>query len=137
MKPRRRSSAQELDDHVDLTNVIDLTTVMSALFLVLAMGRATISVPIELSQTDSGSASASTEEQHNVVIDARGQFAFNETPISIESLRSRLAEVHSLNPDAVITIAGDKSAPMDGAVQLLSVVSELRLKSRFLAEPKD
>ena len=137
MKRRIRSSVQELDDHVDLTNVIDLTTVMSALFLVLAMGRATITVPIELSQTDSGSESVSTEEQHCVAIDARGQFAFNEAPISFDRLRSRLAEVHSSNPNAVITIAGDKRAPMDGAVKLLSVISELHLKSRFLAEPKD
>lgn len=132
---RRVSSYQQVDDHVDLTNVIDLTIVMSALFLVLAMGRATVTVPVELSSASAKSASSEgLGEQLCISIDASGGLALNEVTCDLGSLRAKLAEVKSSRPDAVVTIAGDKRAPLDTAVRLLSLTSELGVRTRFLAE---
>jgi biopolymer transport protein ExbD len=113
---------REFDEEIDLTPLIDVVFILLIFFFITSTFIQP-SLPVNLAQAASASASAERKEQLVITIDAEGTL-FHEGVVLI---RGEIPALIRANPELGINLFVDRAAPFES---FLSVIDETRLQGR-------
>jgi biopolymer transport protein TolR len=116
-----RLRKRQLDGGIQLTPMIDVMTVLLAVFMVTTP-MMTTGIDLELPRAG---ASAMTGNDHaiQISVDSRGRYFLSETQMSRDDIVKRAVAMRGENPNLTIMISGDTHADY-GAV--MSVMGKLK-----------
>jgi len=106
---------------INVTPFVDVMLVLLVVFMVAAP-LLTVGVPVDLPQTQ---APPITEPKEPLVItiNAEGHIYIQDTDIPSESLIPRLTAITGSNPDALLSVRGDKAINYGRVLEVMSLVS--------------
>ncbi|MCD6060474.1 MAG: biopolymer transporter ExbD [Moraxellaceae bacterium] len=118
-------SDDEVMSEINMTPLVDVMLVLLIIFMV-TMPVITHAVKIELPQA------TSTPEQNppetvDVVIDASGNYLWNNMPVSRDELEAKLAAAAQQSAEPVLRINADKNARYDPVAQVLAAAQRAGL----------
>jgi len=120
-RSRRGGARKSRLSEINVTPFVDVMLVLLIVFMVTAP-LLTVSIPIELPQTDAKQSAAETEP---LAITVRGDGAIflQETPVTLEELVPRLRAISREGYDRAIYIRGDANANYGLMAEVLANVS--------------
>lgn len=122
----RRSTRQE-EVQVNLTPLIDVVFLLLIFFMVSTTFTRETKLDIDLPESSS-EAVLGDERPLEILVDASGNYAVNNTPLlrsDTESLKQALAEVAGPNRDQTVIITGDAKAPHQAMIFALDAVGQM------------
>ncbi|MHA7878295.1 MAG: ExbD/TolR family protein [Saccharospirillum sp.] len=123
---RFRRSRRE-DVQVNLTPLIDVVFLLLIFFMVSTTFTRETQLEIDLPESSS-SAVLGDERPLEILVDAQGNYAVNNTPLlrhDVDTLKQALVEVAGNNRDLVVIITGDAQAPHQAMIFALDAVGQL------------
>lgn len=121
----RRSRQEEIQ--LNLTPLIDVVFLLLIFFMVSTTFTRETQLEIDLPESSS-SAILGDERPLEILVDAQGNYAVNNTPLlrhDVETLKRALEEVAGTNRDQVVIITGDSQAPHQAMIFALDAVGQL------------
>jgi len=122
----RRSTRQE-EVQVNLTPLIDVVFLLLIFFMVSTTFTRETKLEIDLPESSS-EAVLGDERPLEILVDASGNYAVNNTPLlrnDSDSLKQALAEVAGQNRDQTVIITGDAEAPHQAMIFVLDAVGQM------------
>ena len=122
----RRSTRQE-EVQVNLTPLIDVVFLLLIFFMVSTTFTRETKLEIDLPESSS-EAVLGDERPLEILVDASGNYAVNNTPLlrnDSDSLKQALAEVAGQNRDQTVIITGDAQAPHQAMIFALDAVGQM------------
>ncbi|GGX51769.1 ExbD/TolR family protein [Saccharospirillum salsuginis] len=122
----RRSTRQE-EVQVNLTPLIDVVFLLLIFFMVSTTFTRETKLEIDLPESSS-EAVLGDERPLEILVDANGNYAVNNTPLlrnDSDSLKQALAEVAGQNRDQTVIITGDAQAPHQAMIFALDAVGQM------------
>jgi biopolymer transport protein TolR len=117
----RRSARRSRLSEINVTPFVDVMLVLLIVFMVTAP-LLTVSIPVEMPQTDAKQ-SASETEPLSITVTDNGSIYLQETQVTLEELVPRLRAISREGYDRQIYIRGDRSVNWDTMAQVLANVS--------------
>lgn len=116
---------QDPDDDLDLTNLIDLFSMLSVLFLMLISPLAAISSTLTVLKDDEPAGHANGA----VVIRLTGDsnVLLNDAPLQLEDLGRRLETLQKTVPGLVVRLAADRDAKYGQGLQIRAILNKLKI----------
>jgi biopolymer transport protein ExbD len=120
------SQCSDSDEDLDLTNLIDLFSMLCALFMMLVSPLAVLSSSLAEAPGDA----AMGNEKPAVVIrlSESGSLTLNDEPIEMDAVGPRLEEMQQAIPLTAAFLAIDKDARYEPSRQLRAIVSGLGIR---------
>lgn len=120
-------------NEINLIPLIDIMLVLMIIFLVTA-SVLNPSVPLDLPQT-SATVQPVEPKVIQISIDKDAGVFWDEEPLTLQQLRTRLAEESQSQSDASIYLRADKEARYETVAQVLALASEAEMtKIAFISE---
>ncbi|HUS25102.1 MAG TPA: biopolymer transporter ExbD [Candidatus Binatia bacterium] len=107
---------------INVTPLVDVMLVLLIIFMVTAP-LMMVKLPIELPKI-SAEEVGKPKEPLIVGVDASTQLFYGEEPVSVDDMKSRLAEVATTEPDRMVYVQADKSVPYGQVIDLLGLVGQ-------------
>lgn len=129
------------DDTDDVMNEINMTPLVDVMLVLLIIFMITVpvmkhSVEVDLPRANSQPLDAPPQTVR-LAVDARGQYWWNEAPVSDQDLVRRLREAAARDPQPELHIRGDKDVRYERVAQALSAAQQAGLhRIGFVTEPK-
>ena len=111
---------------VDVIFLILVAYIEATVFLTRGVG-----VPIDLPRAATSVPAAA--ETLSLAITAEGEIFLDQRPLAIDELRETLAARRAAEPDLVLHVFADRSAPVDPLVRVLDLSRELGVRGVTLA----
>ncbi|NBV41727.1 biopolymer transporter ExbD [bacterium] len=118
----KRRARIEIIPLIDIVFFLLATFVMVSLSMVKNQG---IGVNLPVAATGN----AQKETTVTITVKESGEIFLNKTPVSIDTLASRLHELQATSPQLSVLINGDTGADFGNAVQVLDELRRLGIKS--------
>jgi biopolymer transport protein ExbD len=120
------SQSSDSDDDLDLTNLIDLFSMLCALFMMLVSPLAILSSSLAEAPGDA----TTGNEKPGVVIrlSESGSLTLNDEPIEMDAIGTRLKEMQQATSFTAAFLAIDKDARYEPSRQLRAIVSGLGIR---------
>lgn len=103
---------------INTTPLVDVMLVLLVVFMVTAP-LLTNSVKIDLPRA-AAAASAKPPELIQLVINAQGQYHWNDQPVTAEQLSARFTAAASANPEVTLALSADKTVHYEAVAQAIA-----------------
>ncbi|MBK6007411.1 biopolymer transporter ExbD [Ramlibacter ginsenosidimutans] len=129
------------DDTDDVMNEINMTPLVDVMLVLLIIFMITVpvmkhSVEVDLPRANSQPLDVQPQTVR-LTVDARGQYWWNEAPVSDQDLARMLRAAAARDPQPELHIRGDKDVRYERVAQALSAAQQAGLRRiGFLTEPK-
>jgi biopolymer transport protein TolR len=120
---RRKAAAMS---EINVTPMVDVMLVLLVIFMVTAP-LLTVSVPVDLPQTQGQNVSAD-KEPLVVTVNAKGEIFLMENKIELNALVPRLQAMKGVNPDMRIFVRGDKVVAYGRVVETMGALAAAGFK---------
>ena len=120
---RRKAAAMS---EINVTPFVDVMLVLLVIFMVTAP-LLTVSVPVDLPQTQGQNISAD-KEPLVVTVTAKGEIYLQETKITLELLVPRLQAMSGANPELRIFVRGDKGVAYGRVMETMGALAAAGFK---------
>ena len=119
---------------INVTPLVDVMLVLLVIFILTAPLLAS-SIKLELPKADAAP-SAQAPQFVTLVVNASGAVFFNDQPIDLAALRTRLLQTATQNPDTEVQLRADARVPYGRVVEVMGVAQKAGLtRIGFVAEP--
>ena len=110
-------------DDINITPMLDLAYVLLVTFIILTTA-AVQGVRVQAPLTQAAN-SLSKPQIHAITITADGSLYLDAYPVTIDQLRSTLAQYKAANPNLPVVLKGDAAAQYDKVMEVLEVAKHL------------
>ena len=110
-------------DEINVTPFVDVTLVLLIIFMVTAPMMVQ-GVDVDLPRQDTPALQTDSEDQLILSIDADGRTYINEREMTWEELPTKLAAIHTANPDQAVFVKADGSLPYERVIQLMGIAKQ-------------
>ena len=131
MKKTSQSHHSSLNE-LNITPLLDLVFVLLVIFIITTpqmMNNLEMTLP-------SGKPPPKTDQKpkiNRIVVDAKGQTFLNDTPVTIDGLRSDLERMKSEQPDLSVVVNGADDVDYQNMINVLDVLQQLDITKVGLA----
>jgi biopolymer transport protein ExbD len=112
-----------LYDDINITPMLDLAYVLLVTFIILTTASVQ-GVRVNSPQTVAASNLAKPQTRA-ITVTADGQLYLDAFPVTLDELRTTLAQYKAANPSLPVVLKGDAAAQYDTVVQVLALVKSL------------
>ena len=128
-----RSKASQPISEINITPLVDVMLVLLVIFILTAPLLAS-SIKLDLPKTEAAKPGA-TPAFVTLVVDRAGQIFLNDQPITLEALRTSLAQTAAFAPDTEVQLRADKAVPYGQVVEVMGAAQQAGLnRIGFVAE---
>ncbi|CAN5646962.1 biopolymer transporter ExbD [soil metagenome] len=125
---RRYSQRQSLStlSEINITPLLDLAFVLLIIFIIttpLLENSVTLAIP----STNAPNATIDPAKVQTVSIDRAETLTFNNEPVDVETLASRLAAAKQANADVAVVIRPDRELPVQKLIGLMDIVQRAQI----------
>jgi biopolymer transport protein ExbD len=113
----------QLYDEINITPMLDLAYVLLVIFIIMTTASVQ-GVRVTAPETRSTSNLAKPQTRA-VTVTADGSIYLDAFPVSLEQLRSSLAQYKAANPNLPVVLKGDADVAFETVVQVLNVIKAL------------
>jgi biopolymer transport protein ExbD len=110
-------------DDINITPMLDLAYVLLVTFIILTTA-AVQGVRVQAPLTQAAN-SLSKPQIHAITITADGSLYLDAYPVTVDQLRSTLAQYKAANPNLPVVLKGDAAAQYDKVMEVLEVAKHL------------
>jgi biopolymer transport protein ExbD len=104
---------------INVTPMVDVVLVLLVILMVSATWIVSQSMKVDLPNTATSDGSAASLAA--VTINAKGEFSFNELPVSEAELKEKLLEAGKKGDDVTLIVSADKAAQHGSVVRVLDL----------------
>ncbi|MDX1974546.1 MAG: biopolymer transporter ExbD [Rickettsiales bacterium] len=118
---------------INTTPLVDVMLVLLIIFLVTAP---MLTQAVKLELPNETATQIQDEKPITLSIDANGQYYWNDTPITMETLSQRFQEAAATNPKQPIHLRADKKTPYEKVSHILAAAQRNSLNNiGFITQP--
>ena len=118
---------------INVTPMVDVMLVLLVIFILTAP-LLTSAIRLELPQGE-GTQSGQAPQSVTLVVNASGELFFNDQPVKVDALRTRLQEAARRNPDTEVQLRADQSIAYGRVVEVMGLAQQAGLsRIGFVAE---
>jgi biopolymer transport protein TolR len=114
---------------INLTPLIDLSFLLLIAF-VITYPMIEQGIPVNLPKAAAND--ITDDKPCSVTLNAQGELFVDQTRVSLDQLRSRLAELRGLRPEFSVLVRADEALAYGKVVQVLKILHELRITKMAL-----
>lgn len=106
---------------INLTPLMDLTFLLLITFII-TFPLVEQGIPVNLPKANARE--ITSDSAHSITVDKAGEVFFDEVPLSLEQLRSRVMELASLDPDVAVMVRADQRIAYGKVVDVLRILHD-------------
>ena len=119
---------------INVTPMVDVMLVLLVIFILTAP-LLTSAIRLDLPQGE-GTQSGQAPQSVTLVVNASGELFFNDQPVTVDALRTRLQEAARRNPDTEVQLRADQSIAYGRVVEVMGLAQQVGLsRIGFVAQP--
>jgi biopolymer transport protein TolR len=119
---------------INVTPMVDVMLVLLVIFILTAP-LLTSAIRLELPQGE-GTQSGQAPQSVTLVVNPQGDLFFNDQPVTVPELRTRLQETAQRNPETEVQLRADQSIAYGRVVEVMGLAQQAGLsRIGFVAQP--